>query len=169
MGQMAQLMDDHIIQNGGRRQHEPPVKGERASGAAASPAGLLIPDGDAVIGATSELVEIGDSFREIFFRRGDIALFQGEPLGVGQLGDGAVTLLFLNLQILGDDPDALLDEQMGYFLLCGAHGNAHRDLSVGGNTDGEASAVAADECVRQLVKLTLILDAYCAVRLIYHR
>ena len=89
MGQMAQLMDDHIIQNGGRRQHEPPVKGERASGAAASPAGLLIPDGDAVIGATSELVEIGDSFREIFFRRGDIALFQGEPLGVGQLGDGA--------------------------------------------------------------------------------
>ena len=169
MGQMAQLMDDHIIQDGGRRQHKPPVKGERASGAAASPAGLLIPDGDAVIVAAGELVKIGDSFRKIFFRRGDIALFQGEPLGVGQLGNGTVTLFFLNFQILGDDPDTLLDEQMGDFLLCGAHGNAHRDLPVGRNTDGEASAVAANECVRQLVKLTLILDAYCAVGLIYHR
>lgn len=168
MSQMAQLMDDHIIQNGRRCQHEPPVKGESASGAAASPAGLLIPDGDAVVGAAGELMEMSDSFREILFRRGDIALFQGEPLGVGQLGDGTVTLFFLNFQILGYDPDALLDEQMGYFLLCGAHGNAHRDLSVGGNTDGEASAVAADECVRQFVKLALILDAYCAVGLIYH-
>lgn len=169
MGQMAQLMDDHIIQDGRRRQHEPPVKGKRASGAAASPACLLIPDGDAVVGAAGELMEMGDSFRKIFFRRGDIALFQGEPLGVGQLGDGTVTLFFLNFQILGDDPDTLLDEQMGYFLLCGTHGNAHSDLSVGGNIDGEASAVTVDKCVRQLIKLTLILDAYCAFGLICHR
>ncbi len=169
MGQMAQLMDDHIIQDGGRCQHEPPVKRECASGAAASPASLLIPDGDAVVGATGELVEMSHSFRKIFFCRGNIALFQGEPLGIGQLGDGTVTLFFLNFQIFGDDPDTLLDEQMGYFFLGGAHGNAHRDLPVGGNTDGEASAVAADEYVRQLVKLTLILDAYCAFGLICHR
>ena len=169
MGQMAQLMDDHIIQDGGRRQHEPPVEGECASCTAASPAGLLIPDGDAVVGAAGKLLKMGNSFRKIFFRRGDIALFQGDPLGVGQLGNGTVTLFFLNFQILSDDPDTLLDEQMGDFLLRGAHGNAHRDLSVGGNTDGEASAVTADECVRQLVKLTLILDAYCAVGLVYHR
>lgn len=80
-----------------------------------------------------------------------------------------VTLFLLNFQILGDDPDAFLDEQMRYFFLRGAHRYAHGDLSVGRDTDGETLTVAADERVRQLVKFTLILDAYCAVGLIYHR
>lgn len=74
VGQVAQFMDDNIVQNGRRRQHEPPVKGKRASGTAASPAGLLVSDGDPVVGAAGKLLEIGGSPRKIFFRRGDIAL-----------------------------------------------------------------------------------------------
>ncbi len=68
-------MDHYIVQDGGRRKHKAPVKRESAFGAAASPTGLLVPDGDAVIGTSGELAVVGGSFGEIVFGCGDIAFF----------------------------------------------------------------------------------------------
>lgn len=97
-------MYHHIIQNGGRRQHEPPVEGERAFGAAASPAGFLVADGDTVETSSGESDKIGGPFREIFLCGVDIALFQSGALCVRQIGNRAAFQLFDSLQIMGDNP-----------------------------------------------------------------
>ena len=108
-------MDHDIVQNSGRRQHQPPVKGQRASGAAASPAGLLVADGDAAVGAAGELLEVGGSFRKVFSGSGDIALCQGGTLGVGQIGDRHPGLFLLLFQIFCDDPVLPVCQKMAYF------------------------------------------------------
>lgn len=112
ISQMAQLMDDHIIRNRRRCQHKPPIERECALSTAASPAGFLISDGDAVVGAAGEPVKVGDSFRKIFFRRSDIPLFQCGALCVGQVRDRTVLFPLQHLQIFGDDPNALVNEEM---------------------------------------------------------
>lgn len=124
-------MHHHIIQDGRRRQHETPVKREGASGAAASPSGLLVAYGNTVVGTTGELLEISGSFWKILFCGSDIALFQSGALGVGQVGDRAVLLLLLYFQIFRDDPDAFVDEQVGDFFFRGAQGDTHGDLPIG--------------------------------------
>ena len=112
ISQVTQFVDNHIIRNCRRCQHKPPIEGECALGAAASPAGFLIPDGDAVVGAAGELVKVGDSFGEIFFRRSDVPLFQCGALCVGQVGDRTTLLLLQYFQIFCYDPNALVDEKM---------------------------------------------------------
>ena len=78
-------MDYYVVQNGGRRKHKPPVEGESSSGAAASPAGLLIPDSDAAVGSAGKRLEICHPLREVFFGGGDISLGQGSTLGFSQI------------------------------------------------------------------------------------
>lgn len=160
ISQVAQFMDDHIIRNCRGRQHKPPIERECSFGAAASPAGFLIPDGDAIVGAAGELDKVGDSFGKVFFCRSDVPLFQCDALCVGQVRDRTALLLMHRFQIFGDDPNALVDEKMCDFFLAGAHGNTHCNMAVGINADGIASAAAPDKRVGQLVEFALILDAY---------
>ena len=42
MNQMAKFMNNYIVQNMWRSQHQPPVKGKRTRGSTASPTGFLI-------------------------------------------------------------------------------------------------------------------------------
>ena len=95
MCQMAQFVDNDVVQNGRRRQHKPPVKGERSTGAAASPTGFLIPYRDTVIGSAGELSEISDPFRKVFPGGGNVSLCQGSALRVGQVGDRQFSLSVL--------------------------------------------------------------------------
>lgn len=85
MRQMAQLMDYYVVQNSGRRKHKPPVEGEGSPGAAASPACLLIPDSNAVVGSAGKLLEIGHTLRNVFFGGSDISLGQGSTLNVSKV------------------------------------------------------------------------------------
>lgn len=165
---MAQLVDDDIVRDCRRCKHEPPVERERAFCTAASPAGLLISDGNAVVSTAGELPEIGDALREILFCRSDVTLLKGGALDVGQIGDGTVLLLLQYFQIFGDDPDSLLDEKVPDIFIGCVHRDTHRNLSIGINADGTALAVAADERVGQLIELTLILNAYDAFALGFH-
>ncbi len=119
MGQVAQLMDHNIIQNGRRCQHETPVKGESPLRATASPACLLITDGNAVVNAAGELLEIGGSLREILFSSGDIPLCQGSTLCLCQIGNRFGSLFVLLLQISGNDPMLFLCENMMDFFVAG--------------------------------------------------
>lgn len=105
-------MDNHVIRNCRRRQHKPPIERERAFGTAASPAGFLIPDGDAIVGAAGESVKVGDSLRKIVFRRSDVPLFQCGTLRVCQIGDGTALLFLQNFQVFGYNPDAFVNEKM---------------------------------------------------------
>lgn len=119
MGQVAQFMDHNIIQNSGRRQHETPVKGESSLRTTASPACLLIPDGDAAVGAAGELLEIGGSLRKILFGSGNIPLCQGRTLCLCQIGNRFGGLLVLLFQISGDDPMLSVCENMtDFFVAC---------------------------------------------------
>lgn len=147
MGQMAQLVDDHIVRDCGRCQHEPPIKRESTACAAASPAGFLVPDGDAIVGAAGKLYEVGGTFGDILFCGGDIPLFQSDSLDIGQVGDGAVLTLFFCLQIFGDDPDTLLDEKMINLLLGDDGRDADCNLPFRINADGTAFTAAANERV----------------------
>ena len=162
-------MHHHIIQDGRRSQHETPVKREGASGTAASPSGLLVAYGNTVVGTTGELLEVGGSFWKILLCGSDIALFQCGALGVGQIGDGAVLLLFLYFQIFRDDPDAFINEQVRDFFLRGAQGDANGNLPIGRDADRAAFAVAVDEGVGQFVELALVLYAYGVVAIIIHK
>lgn len=85
MRQMAQFMDYYIVQDGGWRKHKSPVEGKGSPGAAASPAGLLVPDSDAAVGSAGKLLEISRPLREVFSGGGDIPLGQGSTLGVSQI------------------------------------------------------------------------------------
>lgn len=159
ISQMAQLMDDHIVRDCGRRQHEPPVKRESAARAAASPAGFLVPDADAVIGTSGKLMEVSDAFWKILFCSSNVSFFQSGSLDIGQVGDRAVIALFFRFQIFGDNPDALLDEEVFNFFFCDIKRDADCNLSFRVNTDGAAFTAAADKCVGQFIELTLILNS----------
>lgn len=144
-------MNYHIVQNGRRRQHKPPVEGESSLGAAAPPAGLLIPDGDAVVSAVGELPEISRPFREVFFGGGDIPLGQGGTLGVRQIRDGPGCLLLLHFKIFRDDPVLSVREDMPDLFIAGPQGNAYRDLSFRRDADRVALPVTADEGVGKFI------------------
>ena len=159
IGQMAQLVDNHIIRDCGRCQHESPVKREGASCTAASPAGLLIPDGDAVVGAAGKLHKVSGTFGKILFCSGDIPLFQSDPLDIGQVGDRAVLALFFCLQIFGDDPDTLLHEKTINLFLGDVKRDADCNLSFRIDADCTAFAAAADKCVGQFIEFALILNS----------
>lgn len=106
--QMAEFMDDHIVEDGGRCQHQPPVEGKRTFCAAASPAGLLVTDGDAAEGSARERGKISGAFRKVFLCCGDVTLFEGGSLGVCQIGNGTAFTLFYGFQIVRDDPTLLI-------------------------------------------------------------
>lgn len=166
MCQMAQLVHHYIVQDSGRRQHEPPVEGESSFGAAASPTGFLISDGDAVEGAAGKLEKVLHTLGEIFFCSINITAFQGGTLGVSQIRDGAVLLFFLHFQISGDNPDPFFDEQMADFFVCGAQGNPQRDLAIGRDADGTGFTVASDDSIGQLIEPALIFDSKYVVWII---
>lgn len=58
MGQVAELMDHHIVQHLRRRKDQPVIEGEGAAGRTAAPAGLLIPDGNGGIDASGNMAVI---------------------------------------------------------------------------------------------------------------
>lgn len=65
IGEMTELMHHHIIQYMRWSHHQPPVEGEGAIGGTASPTGLLLPDGDGVIGAACKLLKIRHALRNV--------------------------------------------------------------------------------------------------------
>src|SRR4051794_22376675 len=48
--QVAELVDDDVVGHLERRQHEPPVEGERAARRAGAPSSPLVPDPDPPVG-----------------------------------------------------------------------------------------------------------------------
>lgn len=130
MGQMAEFVDDHIVQDGRRRQHEPPVKRQGALGAAASPAGLLVADGDTRIGSACEGSKAGNPFREVFLCRGDVTFFEGCPLGVRQVRYRAVLGTLDSFQIVGDDPVLLIQQKVADLCLGSAKRQPQSNLSL---------------------------------------
>ena len=48
--QVADLVDDHVVEHLEGREHEPPVEGERAGGRAGAPERALAADPDAPVG-----------------------------------------------------------------------------------------------------------------------
>ena len=159
MRQMTEFMNDDIIQNSRGCKHKTPVEGESALGAAASPAGLLVPYGDAIVSAAGELAEIGCSLREVFLGGDNISLCQGIALCICQTRDWLVYLFLLLFQIFCDDPVLLLTKDLADFPVTGHKRDAYGDLSVGGDADGIALALAADQCVRKFIGLALVFDA----------
>lgn len=156
--QMAQLVDDYIVENGRGSQHEPPVEGESSLCAAASPAGLLVADSNAVVGTAGKLAEVCGSFRKIFFGGSDVSLSQRGTLRICKVGYRPVSLPFEGLQIFGDDPVLLFNEKAVKFPLGGALRDTYCDPALGRNADGTAFAVAADECVGKFIQFALIFD-----------
>lgn len=141
----------HIIQNGGRRQHEPPVEGERAFGATASPAGFLVADGDTVETSSGESDKIGGPFREIFLCGVDIALFQSGALCVRQIGNRAVFPLVDSFQIMGDDPALLVRQEAADLCLGSAKGQPEGDCSLRGDTDSAGFTAAVDHLIGEFI------------------
>ncbi len=83
VGEVAQFVDNHIVQHMGRSHHQPPVEGESAVGGTAPPAGLLLPDGDGMVGASGKLLKICHSLWKITFRYLPVFFLQKGFLGVG--------------------------------------------------------------------------------------
>lgn len=162
VGQMAELMDDHIVKNGGRRQHQPPVKGEGPFCAAAPPAGLLVADGDAVIASACEGEKVGGAFGEIFFCRRDIAFFEGFALCVRQVGDGAALGPFDCFQIVRDDPVLLIEQKAADLCFGSAKRQPQGDLSLRGDTDCAGFSAAVDHLAGEFIKFALVFDAVYA-------
>ncbi len=144
-------MDHHIVQDRRRRQHEPPVEGQGAPRAAASPAGLLVADGDAVKVSAREREKIGGAFREICLGGVDIALFEGGALGVRQVGYGTVFAAAYGFQIMGDNPVLLVQQKAVDLRFGGAKGQAQGDLPVRGNADGACLPAAVNYLVGQFI------------------
>lgn len=151
MCQVAQFVDNYIVKNSRRSQHEPPVEGESTSGAAASPAGFLVPNGNAVVCTAGKLTEISRSFREIFFGGIDISPGQGRTLRIGQAGYRTVGLFLKGFQIFCDDPVLLFDENALKFPAGGMQRYTYGDLALGRDADGVTLAAAADKCVWQFI------------------
>ena len=166
--QMAQFMDHHIIEDRRRRQHEPPVEGERSFGAAASPPGLLAADGNAAVCAAGELLEVGGSFGKVFFRRGDITFLQCGALRIRQIGRGNVLPPFHHFEISGDDPYPLVNEKVVDLFLGDALRNADGDLPVGIDADRQTFPAAADKGIGKFIEPALILDPYCPAAAVIH-
>ena len=151
VSQMAKLMHDHVVKNRRRRQHKPPVEGEGASRAAASPAGLLIADGDAFETPSCERKEIGGAFRKIFPGGVDITLFEGRALLVRQVGRGTVFAAAYGFQIMRDDPVLLVRQEALYLRFGGAKGQPQDDFSLSQNADCACPAAAVDDLVGQFI------------------
>ncbi len=83
VGEMAQLMDHHIVQYMGRCQHQPPMKGKSTVGGTAPPAGPLFPDGDSIVGTSRKLLKIRHTLRNVAFRYLPVFFLQKGFLGVG--------------------------------------------------------------------------------------
>lgn len=135
-------MYHHVVQNRGRRQHKPPVEGERAFCAAASPTGLLVTDRNAAEMSACERKEIGGPFREVFPCRLYVTLFQGGPLGICQVRYGPARGLFLCLQPVGDNPVLFLRQETADILFRRAKRHPQGDFSLRRNTDCAGSAAA---------------------------
>lgn len=151
MGQMAELVDDHIVEDGGRRKHKPPVEGEGAFRTAASPAGFLVADGDAAVIPARERGKVGGAFRKVFFRGVDITLFEGGALCVRQIGFGSVFAPLYSLQIMPDNPRLLFKQKTVNLRLRGAKGQPQGDFSLRGDAYGARSAAAVDYLVGQFI------------------
>ena len=151
MGQMAQFMDDHIIENGRRRKHKPPVEREGASGTAAAPAGFLVADGDAVKAPACQRKEMRGTFRKIFFCRFYVTFFQGCTLGVRQVGNGAAFGMPYGFQIVRDDPVLLVEQKTPDLCLGCAKGQTQGDLPIRGDADGTGSAAAVHHFIGKFI------------------
>lgn len=159
---MAQFMDDHIIENGRRRKHKPPVEREGASGTAAAPAGFLVADGDAVKAPACQRKEMRGTFRKIFFCRFYVTFFQGCTLGVRQVGNGAAFGMPYGFQIVRDDPVLLVQQKMVDLRFGSAKRQAQGDLSLRGDADGTGFAAAVDYLAGEFIKFALVFDAVYA-------
>lgn len=83
VGEVAQFVDNYIVQHMGRSHHQPPVKGKGTVGGTTSPAGLLLPDGDGMVGASGKLLKICHSLWKIAFRYLPVFFLQKSFLDVG--------------------------------------------------------------------------------------
>ena len=61
--QVAELVDDHVVEDVERRQHETPVEGERSARRARAPAGPLVADLDPPVGDPEGLGLLVDEHR----------------------------------------------------------------------------------------------------------
>lgn len=159
MGQMTELMDNHIVEDRRRRQHKPPVEGEGALCTAAPPAGLLVADGNAAVASAREREEIGGAFWKVFFRGGDISLFKGCALRVRQVGNGAVFVALQGFQIVRDNPVLFVQQKTVYLRLGSAYRQPQGDFPVCGDADGAGFAAAVDHLVGKFIKFALVFDA----------
>lgn len=84
MFQMAQFMNDYVVQHVWWSQHEPPVEGEGTAAAATPPAGLLVTDGNGGINMPDQMTVvfgiISSPLRNIGFGSGPVSLFQSKTL-----------------------------------------------------------------------------------------
>lgn len=98
-------MNNNVIQNIRRRQHEPPVKGKRSPAAAASPAGFLVPDGNTRIAAPDDVRKssgiVSCPFRNRIRSSGAAAFFYSGAFCFRISGDRQVRPGFLSLLLLG--------------------------------------------------------------------
>ena len=77
VGQVAELMDHHVIQYHGRGEYEPVVEGQGAPGGTAPPAGLLVPHRDGGVMASGEPVVVRRPALELRPGGLPVSFFQG--------------------------------------------------------------------------------------------
>ena len=77
VSQMAELMDHHIVQHNGGCEDQSIVKRETAAGRTATPAGLLVPDGDGAVMSAGDLVVVSHTVLKLCPCLGSVALSQG--------------------------------------------------------------------------------------------
>lgn len=65
IGQMAELVDNDVVGDLGRRHHKPVIKRQSTRLGAASPTGFLISDGNSFVGAACLLLQLGTALGKI--------------------------------------------------------------------------------------------------------
>ena len=99
VGQVAELMDYHIIKDHRRREDQAVIKRQCSPGGAASPAGLLVPDGDGGVISARYPVKIGHPAFELLPGGIAVSFFQGfqtPDLGSGIFAVSCGNILSVN-------------------------------------------------------------------------
>src|SRR5512146_3318955 len=84
--QVRQFVNDDVVQHGKRRQEKPPIEVEVTLARAASPATLLVPDGDPAIVEAELRVPVRRTFSEDMVRLAAVPALDGRPHHVGGIG-----------------------------------------------------------------------------------
>ena len=153
MNEMAQLMDNDIVEAFRRGQIQLPVEGKCAAGGAAAPAGFLGADGNARDGTVrgwQHRFIVSNAIQENGTKPFDRFLLDRDFFFVRKVRRSGFPLLsFLCLRShVGEDPGSVRLQKFLQLILSAAQRNPHLQRRVRANDDCKRFSAAADQSVR---------------------